>query len=270
MRRIGVVALCCFVLAGVARAQDLEYTSTMRFRLAPTLSPMSAQLNAAPAMSSHVFWKASRLRMDVGSMTTIVDADRRQMVLLDHGRRRYSIAPLREPDARTDSLARGAHAVLTVERTRDVRKVNGVSARRSSIVVRVPARNARAARASDLVVVNEVWTSDANGIGRAYDRLGRLAEQLRGTQSMFLGLIAQDPRAAVAVRKAAQAASQLRGMPVRAILTYGNIAAGTRFTAGMRIDTLMTVVTDVTDVKSTVLAAKLFEIPAGYQRSGGS
>jgi len=198
----------------------------------------------------------------------VLDAARREVVLLDHTRKTFSttsFAAAARPA--TDSALSVPGMTTTLDRTREIRRINDVDARRTNIIVRVPARNPRAPKATDVIVVTELWTSNVNGIGTTYDRVSYAAEEIGGGASMMLGLFAQNPRVGSALQQAAKASTGIRGLPVRRRTVCGNIPVGSRFAAGMPLDTMMATTTDITNIRNVSLPVALFQVPAGYTRT---
>lgn len=263
-----VLAALSACSAGRAVAQDLEYTTVTSFTVSGALGPMMQMVGGARPLSARAFLKGTRLRLDLGTASTVVDAAKREIVLLDHTRKTFSttsFAAVARPA--TDSAPRVPGMSTTVDRTREIRRINEVDARRTNIIVRVPARNPRAPKATDVIVVTELWTSNVNGIGTTYDRVSHAAEEFGGGASMMLGLLAQNPRVGGALEQAAKASTAIRGLPVRRRTVCGNIPVGRKFAAGMPLDTMMATTTDITDIRNVSLPAALFQVPAGYTRT---
>ena len=248
-------------------AQDLEYTSTTQMKGAGALGPMAMGMRS---MSMQVFLKARKLRLDFGTTSTIVDGGSHQILMLDHAHRTYAILPLeRLPQAETDSMAKAVGAVASVQTTRQVQKINGIDARLTNVIARVPARNPKAAKASDVVVINELWTSNANGMGAAYEKLSELADRFGLNASMLMALVGQNQQVAGGMQSAARAAARVRGLPIRRTNAYGLVPADSKFQPGMAMDTMMAVVTDLTNVRKVKLPPATFEIPGGYKKTEG-
>ena len=258
-----LLGLACLPATGTA--QGLEYTSTTQLRLSAAFGAMASAAGGGQAVSLHAFLQGARLRLETGAVATIIDADRGEILMLDNARRTYQRTPLSSmAQPLSDSVANAAGAVLSVVATRDVQAINGVPARRTDIVVRLPARNPKAPRANDLVVVHQIWTSNSNAIGSSYDRIAAAAERFGAAPIQLLAMVAQEPRAASAMQKAAKAAANVRGMPVRRVVAYGNVPVGKVFKPGMALDTLMRVTTDITNIKNASVPASMFQVPPGY------
>ena len=237
---------------------------TTRITASPALGPM-AQMANAQSMAVRAYLKGARLRIDLGPASSIIDVARQQVTMLDHTGKLFrttSFAAAR-PEPR-DSLIQRVSVTVQTFASQQTRTINGLAARRTTVIARVPARNPSAARAADQVVITDIWATNANGIGRSFDRVASAADEFGAGAPELFGMVTQNPRAAAAFEKSMPAVRAVKGLPVRKVVTYGNVKVGTKLGAGMQVDTVMSVTTEISGVKNASLPASLFEVPRGY------
>lgn len=242
-------------------AQDLQYKSFTKLDMGGALNFVVKLGGGGEVVETH-YLTNGRLRTDASNSSTILDFEKRRIVMLDHKAKTYTAVGFEQmtaaaratvAQAQTELKAareKGAARVeddsvrvdfkfdLKVEPTGERERIAGQDAERYLMILKtdmtMTPEGGQTSEAGTLVLLMDSWNAKGGELVAAYQRLAQreLAEYRRAFEKQDAGaLFMQDPKMRAALEKAAEEAQKVEGFTVRSTTHLVVVPPGVEFDA---------------------------------------
>jgi len=264
MRTRVCFVVCIFLLAARVHAQDLRYRMITHLSM-----PAMPSMPDAPAMTMYA--KGKSIRMDVEmpagadhvmQASTIIDLEAQKVIVLQPSEKVYLEQPFQLPRILLDSAATGSDGGAyrpKVFPTTDTQVIDGQATKRYLVTTELAAPPAipglELQAGSRVIVVVEQWLSSDPRLAQPYEAFARVMQG--GEGNPLSQLMAGMPK----------------GFPIRSTMLMLQLPKDSAYDVESILkagvtgpNVIMAVTTEAQDIRTDVLDAALFKVPAGYSR----